>query len=153
MKIYRIADARHPIWDGTGAMLIGGRWNSGGKPLIYGSLSFACAMLEVLVHARIGKVPRNHAFVSAEVPPEVSIERLSPDKLPHGWGTEEGAIARHFGDQWIDHKRSAILLVPSVVAREEWNAIINPLHPDAQRMVVADPMPVAWDERLFAKNH
>ena len=48
MRVYRIADRRHPIWDGTGAALLGGRWNSPGRPAIYGSLSSACAMLEIL---------------------------------------------------------------------------------------------------------
>ena len=28
MQLYRIGDERHPLWDGTGAALIGGRWNS-----------------------------------------------------------------------------------------------------------------------------
>ncbi|MEN3296712.1 MAG: hypothetical protein V7642_5965 [Burkholderiales bacterium] len=65
------------------------------------------------------------------------------------WDTEESSAALEFGDRWIDEKRSAILLVPSVVAREEWNAIVNPLHPQSHKLVAADPMPVAWDERLF----
>ena len=53
MRIYRIADRRHPIWDGTGAALVGGRWNSPGHPAIYGSLSHACAMLEILGSAAL----------------------------------------------------------------------------------------------------
>ncbi|MDB5773556.1 MAG: hypothetical protein JWM42_3930 [Burkholderia sp.] len=153
MKIFRIADARHVIRDGTGAMLMGGRWNSRGKPVIYGSLSFAGAMLEVLVHARIGKIPRNHALVRADVPAGVSVEQLSADALPIGWDSEDGASARALGDQWIEQQRSAILMVPSVVAREEWNAIVNPLHPDARSLVIAEPTPVKWDERLFGFNH
>jgi hypothetical protein len=35
MQIYRIADSRHPVWSGTGAMLVGGRFNSPGRPVIY----------------------------------------------------------------------------------------------------------------------
>ncbi|WP_019143304.1 RES family NAD+ phosphorylase [Noviherbaspirillum massiliense] len=150
MQIYRIADARHPIWDGTGAMLMGGRWNSPGKPVIYGSLSFAGAMLEVLVHARIGKVPRTHACVSVEVPAEVSVERLSPEMHLAGWDAEQATVARQIGNRWIDEQRSAILLVRSVVAREEWNAIVNPRHPDALKLVPSAPAPVQWDERLFS---
>lgn len=42
-----------PLWDGTGAALVGGRWNSPGRPVIYGSLSYSCAMLEMLAHASI----------------------------------------------------------------------------------------------------
>lgn len=65
MKFYRIADTRHTIWSGTGAMLAGGRFNSPGRPVIYAALTFAGAMLEVLVHARIGIMPKTHAWVDA----------------------------------------------------------------------------------------
>ena len=68
----------------------------------------------------------------------------------------EGAAlqaARQFGDAWLTESRSAILVVPSVVARAEFNVLVNPMHPDAARIVVADPQPVVWDERLFLVPH
>ena len=149
MRIFRIADRRHPIWSGTGAMLVGGRFNSPGRPVIYGALNFAGAMLEVLVHARIGKVPKHHMWVQAEVPEDVSIERVEIDDLPMGWDAPDPRVARRFGDRWIEEGRSAILVVPSVVARAECNAVVNPAHPDASRLVVSAPQPVVWDQRLF----
>ena len=33
MQIFRIGDSRHALWDGTGAAMVGGRWNSPGKRL------------------------------------------------------------------------------------------------------------------------
>jgi RES domain-containing protein len=152
MRIYRIADRRHPIWDGTGAMLVGGRFNSPGRPVIYGATTFAGAMLEVLVHARIGKVPRTHVFVVADVPDNVAIERADAASLPAGWDGPDLEIARAFGDRWIAESRSAVLLVPSVVAREEWNALVNPVHPMTQRFAVSESRPVVWDERLFPRG-
>jgi RES domain-containing protein len=150
MQIVRIADSRHPVWDGTGALLVGGRFNSPGRAVIYGALTFAGAMLEVLVHARIGKVPRHHVVVTAQVPDEVPVERAGAGLLPAGWDSADLGIARAFGDQWINEARSAVLLVPSVVARGEWNAMVNPAHPDAGRIAVAAAEPVVWDARLFA---
>jgi len=152
MRIYRIADSRHPIWDGTGAMLIGGRWNSPGKPVIYGAASYAGAMLEVLVHARIGKLPRTHVFVVADIPTDVSIETLAVEKLV-GWDASDSRNAREAGDRWLSELRSAVLVVPSVVAREEMNVIVNPLHADAARIVVSEVKPVIWDDRLFSGGH
>jgi len=114
MRIFRIADRRHPVWSGTGAMLVGGRFNSPGRPVIYGALNFAGAMLEVLVHARIGKIPKHHVWVEAQVPDDVSVEQPTIDELPTGWDAPDGQIARRFGDQWIDEGRSAVLVVPSV---------------------------------------
>jgi RES domain-containing protein len=149
MRIYRIADRRHEVWNGTGAMLIGGRFNSPGRPVIYGALSFAGAMLEILVHSRIGKVPRQHVVVVATVPDDIALERAGPDDLPAGWGAlDDPHTARGFGDRWLADLRSAVLIVPSVVARLEWNVLVNPMHPDAAGLVVSAPEPVRWDERL-----
>ncbi|CAB3808590.1 hypothetical protein LMG28614_06842 [Paraburkholderia ultramafica] len=152
MRIYRIADRRHPIWDGTGAMLVGGRFNSPGRPVIYGATTFAGAMLEVLVHARIGKVPRTHVFCVADVPDNIAIERADAAILPAGWDGPDLEIARAFGDRWIAESRTAVLLVPSVVAREEWNALVNPTHPMTQGFAVSESRPVVWDERLFPRG-
>jgi RES domain-containing protein len=149
MRIFRLGDERHPIWDGSGAALIGGRWNSPGKPVIYGSLSYACAMLEILAHANIGRIPSTQRFIIAEVPDGVSIEKHDVTELPLGWDTDHAACSRAFGDQWLVENRSAILLVPSVVARLDWNAVVNPNHPDAQQLILTTPEPVIWDQRLF----
>lgn len=149
MRIFRIADRRHSVWSGTGAMLMGGRFNSPGRPVIYGALNFAGAMLEVLAHARIGKVPKRHVWVEAQVSEDVTIERVSVEDLPAGWDAPDAQVARRFGDQWIEEARSAILVVPSVVARAECNPVVNPAHPDAGRLMVSAPQPVVWDQRLF----
>jgi RES domain-containing protein len=153
--IYRIADRRHPIWDGTGAALVGGRWNSPGRPVIYGALSFACAMLEVLVHAGIGRIPATHQLVTATAPEGqggLNVHRYSVETLQAlapNWDSEDSSAARALGDAWLTGRRSAILVVPSVVARLEFNALVNPHHPDAQRLVLSVAEPVIWDKRLF----
>jgi RES domain-containing protein len=151
MRIFRIGDERHPIWDGTGAALIGGRWNSPGKPVIYGSLSYSCAMLEILVHANIGRIPSSHRFVVVEVLDGVSVESHNPNTLPTDWDAEYSASARAFGDQWLKEARSAILVVPSVIAKLDWNALVNPFHPDASKLISSSPEKVIWDKRLFER--
>ena len=149
MQIYRIGDSRHPIWDGTGAAMVGGRWNSPGRPVIYGSLSYACAMLEILVHANIGRIPTTHCYLVAEVPDSISSERHDAHSLPAGWDDDDNSISRRFGDQWLQEARTAVLFVPSVVAKLEWNALINPLHAEANQFLVSPSQKVIWDQRLF----
>lgn len=149
MKIYRIADGRHPIWDGTGAAFIGGRWNSPGKPVIYGSLSYSCAMLEILAHANTGRIPETQQYVIVDVPGSVSVEIVDENQLPEGWDSENNVPARAFGDQWLNQARTAIVIVPSVIARLDQNALVNPLHPDAKKVIVSEPKKVIWDKRLF----
>ncbi|TXC85478.1 RES family NAD+ phosphorylase, partial [Paraburkholderia azotifigens] len=92
----------------------------------------------------------HHVWVEARVPEDVSIERVNVEDLPVGWDAPDVQAARRFGDQWIEEARSAVLVVPSVVARAECNAVVNPAHPDAARLVVSTPQAVMWDARLLA---
>ncbi len=151
LSAYRIADARHPIFDGTVAALIGGRWNSPGRGVIYGALSYAGAMLERLVHAGTGSVPRHQQVVVITVPGRVAREIWRPEDLPGGWADEDVSASRQFGDAWLAERRSAVLIVHSVIAKYERNVVINPAHPHFRWIRASRPEPVVWDTRLFAR--
>ena len=58
LRAYRIADRRHKIFDGQGAALLSGRWNSPGRRIIYEAETYTGALLEVLVHATSEKCPK-----------------------------------------------------------------------------------------------
>ena len=152
LQLFRVSDEGHPIWDGTGAAMLGGRWNSPGRPVIYCSLSYSCAMLEILVPAGIGRLPTTQGFVVANVPDDMPAEKWPESTLPEDWNREGSASARALGDRWLLEATSALLIVPSAVAPLDWNALVNPLHPDARRLIPSDPKPVAWDQRLFQRR-
>lgn len=152
MLAYRIADRRHPIFDGTGAMLKGGRWNSPGKSVIYAAQTYAGAVLEILVHANLGFVPTTHAVVRIEVPDQIAIERLDAAHVPK-WEAEDMVASRSIGDRWIAEQRTAVLLVPSVILQgRELNVVFNPHHPDFKEIRAAEPESVWWDTRLFPRK-
>jgi RES domain-containing protein len=152
MRAFRIADGRFPLFDGTGARLSGGRWNSPGRAVIYAAETFAGAVLEVLVHANLGRVPRTHAWIEINIPDEVRVESLGAEALA-GWDAENPGTARLFGDRWLEEKRSAVLLVPSVVTRgRERNVLINPEHRQFAKIKAGKPAQAAWDERLFQRR-
>jgi RES domain-containing protein len=139
MRAFRIADRRFPIFDGTGARLVGGRWNSPGRPVIYAAETFAGAVLEVLVHANLGRVPRTHAVVEITIPDAIVTEILTPETLP-GWDADDQIRSRAFGDQWLEQKRTAVLLVPSLVTRgREHNVLLNPEHPAFKHIAASKP--------------
>jgi RES domain-containing protein len=71
-RAYRIADRRHNILDGQGAAMFGGRWNSPGRRVIYAAETFAGAMLEVLVNAKIGRMPTQYAWIEILIGDDVS---------------------------------------------------------------------------------
>lgn len=149
LRAWRIADKRHPIFDGTGARIYGARWNSPGREVIYASASYGCAILERLVHAGIGAVPRNQASVLIEIP-KIDIEEVGQDDV-RGWDHADFVASRAYGDLWVAEKRSAVLLVPSIVARGDLNVLINPAHPDFRKIRCGEPELVIWDVRLFRK--
>jgi RES domain-containing protein len=146
---WRIADGRFDPFSPVGASLVGGRWNSPGQGVIYASASYAGAMLECLAHAGIGRVPRTQVAVAIRIGPGVATETLHADGLPPGWADADLRVARSVGDAWLRERRSAVLLVPSVVARREFNVLIHPGHPHFRRIRAAAPEPVLWDKRLF----
>jgi RES domain-containing protein len=151
-QAWRIADGRFDPFSPVGASLVGGRWNSPGLGVIYASRSFAGAMLECLAHAGIGRVPRTHVAVEIAIAAAVSVEQHDERSLPRGWDHSDLRVARAFGDAWIRERRAAVLVVPSVVARREGNVLLNPQHPDFNKIVSSRPEPVIWDARLFGRH-
>jgi RES domain-containing protein len=148
---YRIADARHPIFDPTGAMLHGGRWNSPGVRVIYAAETYAGALLEVLVHANLSQPPKNHRVVRIEIPETFKIETATPDELP-GWDAEDATASRTYGDAWLRSQRTAVLRVPNVITRgREFNLILNASHPEFSSIQADAPEAVHWDARLFQR--
>jgi RES domain-containing protein len=150
LRAFRVADMRHPLFDGTGAFLHGARWNSPGRRVIYAAETYAGALLEVLVHTS-GRVPRNHGYIEIDIPAGLEIEELTDADVPR-WDTASFEAAQAAGDRWYDEGRSAVLLVPSVVTRVERNVLINQLHPDFARIQAGQPKPVRWDVRLWPRT-
>jgi RES domain-containing protein len=149
MIVYRIADSRHPIFDATGAMRHGGRWNSAGLRAIYAAETYAGALLEVLVHSNLSQPPKQHRVVRIKVPDTLKVENVSINTVP-GWDDEDMRASRAFGDRWLRESRSPILRVPSVITRgRENNVVCNPAHPDFGLIRASDPELVFWDARLF----
>ena len=141
ITVWRIATegASHPADDlsGDGACRHGGRWNRSGTSVLYCTGSVALACLETLAHVRKGKPPANKYLVRLDIPDDLwqNASRYPADTIPIGWdAVPPGKTSHDFGEQWIAEGRSAILVVPSVIAPEESNILINPYHVDWTRL-------------------
>ena len=85
---------------------------------------------------------------------EVETEAISTnpvlDPVLPGWDSDGELVSRSFGDQWLTKARSAVLIVPSkVTGGVETNLLINPLHPDFDKIRAGEPKTVLWDSRFF----
>ena len=128
--------------------MVGARWNSPGRPVIYGGESFAITLLERLVHLGNARIPANQVFGAITIPPRVEVEEIALCDVP-AWDADDMAASRRFGDAWFDQRRTVVLIVPSLVTRIDRNVLLNARHPDFPRITVTPPAPVPWDRRLF----
>lgn len=149
MRVYRIGDpsGQFPVWSTEGAKRISGRWHEAGAEVIYASRSYSTAMLEKLAHWN-GAMPPNQHFIEITIHGGVGYEVVTTDLVPD-WFRPDAEAARRFGCRWYVENRSAILIVPSVVARMEHNVVINRRHSDSERLTVGLEAPVWWDQRIF----
>jgi RES domain-containing protein len=136
---------------GAGAKNTGGRWNAAGDPLVYASETQALACLETVVHLNAGGLPLNRYLVSVTIPAAVWADARmeTPGSLPVGWDADpSGRASIQFGAAWIRSMVSALLRVPSVIVPDEYNVLINPLHPDSRAIVAVKIRKWLYDPRL-----
>jgi len=149
LRAYRVGDVAYPLFDGGGAARFGGRWNSPGRPVIYGALCYANSLLEKLIRLAIGTLPKGEHAIVIDVPGGVMIEEITAADLP-GWNARDLVASRAYGDGWFDERRTAVLVVPAVAGQpHERNILINPQHAAFGRIRASRPEPIVWDARLF----
>lgn len=150
MRAYRIVKKRHMLtaFSGDGARAYGGRWNFPGIPMVYAAHTRALAALESLAH--FGGAERRLQFVTfeLEIPDRLAI-RLELAGLPRDWRSEEpSASTQALGSEWQRSGRSAALVVPSVHVPQESCVLVNPEHPDIDKVMVSYPEAFSFDPRL-----
>lgn len=150
LTCYRIADPRFPVVDGTGAALVGGRWNSVGEPVVYASLSFSGAIVEQLAHSGIGQLPPR-VFVTITLPRGVRVCEPLPVAL-RGWDDDDCVASRRIGRAWLREASAVALIVPSKTAAPiERHVLLNPLHADFHSLDISAPEVLVWGARLRAR--
>ncbi len=150
MIIYRLVHPRHSrtAFSGEGAFLVGGRWNSPGVRVVYASSSIALAVLEILAYRKAHKpLPPRHLYtVDLE---ESQVAWLSPEQLPDDWmDYPHPENTQAVGDDWVKGETTLALAVPSVLAPQEHNVVLNCLHPDFAHLQVRGPEVFPFNPRL-----
>ena len=154
MRIYRIshfADLR-----GEGGRRAGARWHHKGRPVVYCAGNAAAAMLEAI--ASIARddptlLPSTFQLLEIELPDEVTREVVSLTRLPADW-KQNLATARSLGEEWLQRQATAVLVVPSALAPDTNNFLLNPAHPALQppgrgRIHIVRVERYPFDSRLF----
>lgn len=121
-----------------------------GRRVVYCSEGPAAALLEILVLFEIDvrDLPAKYRLLKLHAPDDLLVEHVTVAELPADW-IERTDVTRATGDRWLQAGRSPLLRVPSAVVPETFNVLLNPAHPDAIRLAVAqvsehpiDPRPL-----------
>jgi RES domain-containing protein len=117
--------------------------------MAYTSEHLSLAALELLVHFRTNAATNAFLAFPAEVPDELARQIAQVSDLPSNWRSS-GPIARllEIGDGWLAEGSSVALVVPSAVIPHEFNVLLNPRHPEFERVQIGEPEVFRFDERL-----
>jgi RES domain-containing protein len=147
---WRIVREKHAAaaFSGGGAARTGGRWNSRGVPVVYTSSTKSLAALETLVHLNPAM---SFKYVAFRITFDDAIVEIVPGgALPPDWQVEPPPPStKTLGDVWARKKRSAVLVLPSVIIPGETNCLLNPSHPDFKRISIGQPEAFTFDARLL----
>jgi RES domain-containing protein len=149
MLVYRIGRTKYARdLTGEGARLNGGRWNHIMTRCLYASESRALALLEFTVNMDIDEIPRALSFTTLEVP-DNSILTVKEAQLPGDWKKTPAPFStRDFGTGLLEAAKSLVIKIPSIVVPEEWNYLINHVHPDIKQCKIVDVNDTVYDIRI-----
>lgn len=143
MILWRISE--HATLNGAGGLVVGGRWHSKGRPIVYAAESAALAMLEVLVHLEVDSIPPPFQLMRIQV-----ADGLPHSVWPNSARSDLSSETAEWGDAWLARGDAALARVPSAIAPDSFNWLINPLHSAARQIVITAASRWPWDERLFS---
>lgn len=153
MVVYRIEREKYlaTTLSGIGASMTEGfRWNSLNTKLVYTSESRALATLEISVHLDLSEdLPSDRYYVEIEIPDDLTFLEVMIEDLPSEWDAKPPTVlTQSIGDDFVFGGQAAVLKVPSCIVPQEFNYLINPLHPAIDRIKVKSQSKMRFDPRF-----
>lgn len=151
MVVFRLIKRKYgDVLSGKGAAIFGERWNSKGVEIIYTAENRSLAMAEVAVHFSLSNLPSSYNMLTIHIPDTLKMMKISVENLPSDWNLFPHSKSTQFiGDDFVQENKFALLKVPSVVTKGDYNILINPLHKDFKKIKIIEAEPFIFDRRLF----
>jgi len=150
MDLFRISKKKY-IRDlsGEGARRFGGRWNTQGTAILYTSQNESLAALEILAHTPVSEIPNDLKLLVLSIPDNLDSEIVDRFELPENWRDYPAPheLAR-FGNRWVESGSTLVLQVPSALVRTDWNFLINPDHPEMDKVNIKEVLHFQFDSRI-----
>jgi RES domain-containing protein len=110
-------------------------------------------MLEYFVHLDPEDSPDDLVLATADVPDGVSRRRLNASELPGRWRETPGPPElAQIGDEFVKKAETCLVLVPSALAVNENNWLINPQHAEFKQIAVNPVESLRYDPRMFRQS-
>jgi len=151
---WRIVKHRHRrvAFTGEGARRYGGRWNSKGVSVVYLAQSQSLAALEMLVHLDSGELLKYYVAIPATFDARL-VSHVDASSLRKNWRAYPAPKRlQKIGDAWVSAGKSAVLRIPSVIVPSESNFLLNPDHPDFDKLRIGAPLRFRFDPRLVSES-
>jgi len=151
LTAWRIVKKRYAgsAFNGEGARLFGGRWNSPGVAVVYVATTRSLAALEMAVHLDRSTVLSSFVLISCEFDERI-VTAVAQDTFPAQWRRDPPLPElAQIGDGWARAAQSAALAIPSAIIEQETNFLLNPNHPDFSKIRIGDPEDFEFDPRLI----
>jgi len=134
---------------GKGAQLAGGRWNKKGLPALYLAENRSLSILEAIVHCHSINDLNNRVILSIEVNDNL-IDVFNTKNLPNNWNSFPwNNFTINEGSKWLKSLNNLSLQIPSAIIPEEINYIVNPRHPEFNKVKIVDKQVFRPDQRLL----
>jgi RES domain-containing protein len=147
MLVYRITKAIYA--DRLVASGGAARWNGRGQFVIYTAATRALACLENVVHRSGEGLLAVFRVMVIDIPDELAVDTIPVSDLPADWfDFHQYDTCQRLGGAWLRNGQSAVLRVPSAIISNEWNYLLNPAHPQFNRIQLLRTEPFVFDPRL-----
>jgi RES domain-containing protein len=152
ITVYRITACKYiDDLSGEGAYRYGARWNKKGTRILYTAENAALAMLEALAHITMLSVAEPYCMARLSIPE--SWELVQESDLPSQWKDQPPPdMLASLGTDFVQAAKTLALKVPSVLVPDNFNVLINPLHPLFKEVKVIAVSKVSFDQRLLANG-
>lgn len=120
--------------------------------MVYTAGSVSLAALEMLAHLEAHQLLNDYVCIPITFE-ENFCRKLDLESLPDDWRVDPApSSTKDVGAKWARDLSSAVLAVPSVLVPLEMNFLINPHHPDFEKLEVGDAQTFNYDERLIKRD-
>jgi RES domain-containing protein len=148
MRLWRIARAAYPPFEGLGGLHGAGRWHHPGRRIVYCAMTPGDAQLETIVHLEIDleDLPVDLRLYAVDLPDDLPMQHVTG--LPDDWRLHVEAT-RARGDAWLAAGETPALRVPSALVPHSFNVLLNPAHAALDGLAAVLDEPLLLDPRLL----